>query len=121
MKEVNAPTPDNSDLASAHATVTNLINTFKCSEPDWHAHTPSEEAVQDWFSAWEGWNTHLQVLEHLYAATAPHTPTVVRLTLFSAAATLANEVSGKLSANLTVAGADAITLAHQLVNIPPVI
>ncbi len=108
-------------LAEYHAQVTDLMTAFELLKPDWNTATPTAEATQGWFMAWESWNTHYAVLEHLLLATAPETPTIVRLTLFSAAAVSAKEVTGGLTSALSEEAITTLTLAEQLGNIPPVL
>ena len=120
MKEM---TQETNTLAQAHAKVAALIATFKANTPNWSnpafANLPDPESRC--CVAEDAWETHYTVLEHLHTATAPCTPKVVRLTLFSAALDFARDAEGELEPQLAEAGTAIIALAQQLTDMPPVI
>lgn len=120
---MNEIAQETSALAQVHAQVTSLIATFETNKPNWSSpcFVDLPDAESRCCAAEDAWETHFTVLEHLYTATAPHTPRIVRLTLFSAALNFAGDVEGELEPQLKEAGAVIIALAQQLNNIPIVI
>lgn len=111
------------DIAHHHAQVIDLMTAFETLRPDWsgRAFAGQPDAEACWCRAEAAWGSHFIILEHLFAATLPQTPTTARITLFAAAEAFIRDLEGQLEPGLLEAGQQAVALARQLADMPPVI